>query len=67
MVYHVTMTNKKLLTLQQACYFLSISPSTIKRWEQDGIVNPIRMTPKSPRRYDKDEIMKLVNKRGELV
>lgn len=40
----------KLLTITQAAKFLNISPDTLRRWEEKGIVTPAR-TKGGSRRY----------------
>lgn len=54
------MTN--LLNQKQACEYLNISRSTIIRWENEGIIIPVRTKGKH-RRYELKDLEKLIGKR----
>jgi excisionase family DNA binding protein len=54
--------SNKLLTQKEACKYLNISRTTILRWEDEGVVNPIRTTGKH-RRYKIEDLDRLLNKK----
>ena len=54
--------SKKLLTQKEACKYLNVSRSTILRWEDNGVVSPIRTTGRH-RRYKIEDLDKLINKK----
>ncbi len=54
--------SKKLLNQKEACKYLNISRSTILRWEDIGIVEPIRTVGRH-RRYKIEDLDKLINKK----
>lgn len=54
--------SKKLLTQKEACKYLNISRSTILRWEDEGIIKPIRTIGRH-RRYRVEDLDKLLDKK----
>lgn len=53
----------ELLTLQQACEILQVHPNTLRAWDKKGILVAIRIGEKKIRRYRKEDILKLINKK----
>jgi excisionase family DNA binding protein len=49
---------EKLYSLKEACKFLGVSPSTIRRWEKEGKIKCVR-TLGGQRRVPESEIMRL--------
>jgi putative resolvase len=49
---------EKLYSLQEACEFLGVSPSTIRRWEREGKIRCVR-TPGGQRRVPESEVARL--------
>jgi putative resolvase len=49
---------ERLYTLKEACEFLGVSPSTIRRWEKAGKLKCVR-TPGGQRRVPESEINRL--------
>lgn len=48
-----------ILTLKEACEFLKVSKSTIRRWEKNGHIKSIR-TVGNHRRYDINELKRIL-------
>jgi excisionase family DNA binding protein len=46
---------KRLLTVAQAAERLGISPQTVRRWADEGLI-PMARTPTGHRRFDPDQI-----------
>lgn len=53
----------ELLTLQEACDFLKVHRNTLRAWDANGILPAIRIGTKRLRRYKKEDIMQLLNKK----
>lgn len=53
----------ELMTLKEACDFLKCHPNTLRQWDKKGILPAIRIGEKKVRRYKKEDIMKLLNKK----
>lgn len=54
----------ELLTLKEACDFLKVHPNTLRAWDAKGILPAIRIGTKRVRRYKKEDIMLLLNKKS---
>jgi len=46
--------NKKILTIKEASEFLGVHPCTLRNWEKQGLIKPIRIGHGRHRRYTKD-------------
>lgn len=44
-----------LLTIEEAALVFNVSSKTLRRWEEQGYISPLR-TPGGHRRYSKDQI-----------
>jgi len=53
----------ELLTLNEACELLKVHPNTLRQWDKQGILPAIRIGTKRVRRYRKEEIIKMLNKK----
>lgn len=53
----------ELLTLPETCVILKVHPNTLRAWDTNGILPAIRIGTKRLRRYKKEDIMKLLNKK----
>lgn len=50
----------KLLTIKQASEFLGVHPDTLRNWERQGHIKPLRIGARQDRRYTQemlDEIL----------
>lgn len=58
------MTKKvKLLRIRQVAEMLGVNPETLRRWDRDGTFKAIRIGRRGHRMYDKNDIMKLIERR----
>ena len=53
----------KILTLKQACELLNCHPNTLRNWDNKGILRAIRFGQRGDRRYNKEDILKILKKR----
>ncbi|MBI3627831.1 MAG: helix-turn-helix domain-containing protein [Candidatus Sungbacteria bacterium] len=53
----------ELLTLKEACAVLKCHPNTLRQWDTKGILKAIRIGIRKDRRYQKDDILKLLKKK----
>ena len=51
----------ELLSLKEACEVLKCHPNTLRQWDKKGILVAIRFGERKDRRYDKNDILKLLN------
>lgn len=51
------MTN--LLTIKQAAEYLAVHPNTLRNWEKDGRIQPVRLGTRRDRRYQQEDLEKL--------
>jgi excisionase family DNA binding protein len=50
-----------LLTLNQTAQLLSVSPWTLRKWDNEGKLKAVRVGTGKHRRYRKEDIMKIAN------
>ena len=50
---------KRLLTVTQAAERIGVSPQTVRRWADEGLI-PVARTPTGHRRFDADQIEAVV-------
>lgn len=70
MVYSYSMPQSgkkepKLLTLKQACEILNCHPNTLRAWDTKGYLVAVRFGTRGDRRYRKEDVMKLLEKKGK--
>ena len=53
----------EILTLRQACEVLNCHPNTLRQWDRKGILIAIRFGERKDRRYKRDDILKLLNRK----
>ena len=51
----------ELLSLKEACEVLKCHPNTLRQWDKKGILVAIRFGERKDRRYNKSDILKLLN------
>ena len=56
-------SKNQLLTLREACELLKVHPNTLRKWDKKGILKAVRFGERKDRRYRKEDIMKLLNKK----
>ena len=52
-----------LIKLSEACKILNVHPQTLRAWDKKGILVAIRFGQRGDRRYKKEDIEKLMNKK----
>ncbi len=51
----------ELLSIRDTANLLSVSFSTLRRWDRIGHLTPIRLHPGGPRRYRRSDVEALLN------
>jgi len=54
---------QRLLRIKQAADVLGVTPLTLRRWDNKGILKAIRIGTRGDRRYDPQELKRLIKKR----
>ncbi|MFC1600592.1 helix-turn-helix domain-containing protein [Patescibacteria group bacterium] len=54
----------ELLTLSEVAEILNVHPNTLRKWDKEGILKAIRFGERGDRRYNKEDIKKLVKSRN---
>ncbi|OGM16529.1 hypothetical protein A2V56_00570 [Candidatus Woesebacteria bacterium RBG_19FT_COMBO_42_9] len=57
----------ELFTLKQACRILKVHPNTLRTWDKKGILVAIRIGEKKVRRYRKEDLLDLINKKSKRM
>lgn len=57
------MKEEKLLKLNETSELLNVHPNTLRKWDKKGILTAVRFGVRGDRRYKKEDIMKLLNKK----
>ena len=53
----------ELLTLKETCEILKVHPNTLRQWDKKGILKAVRFGARRDRRYRKEDIIKLIDKK----
>ena len=53
----------EVLTITQAAELLNCHPNTLREWDRKGVLTAIRFGERKDRRYRKEDLMKLLNKK----
>ncbi len=53
----------EILTMKQVCELLNVHPNTLRNWDNKGTLKAIRFGTRKDRRYRKEDILKLLNKK----
>ncbi len=51
------------LTLKQACELLQVHPNTLRNWDENGTLKPIRIGERKLRRYKKADLLKMMEQK----
>jgi len=50
----------EILTMKQVCEILNVHPNTLRNWDNRGVLKAIRFGSRRDRRYNKENILKLL-------
>jgi excisionase family DNA binding protein len=53
----------QLLTLKQACEILNCHPNTLRAWDKKGYLVAVRFGTRGDRRYRREDVMKLLERK----
>ena len=53
---------ENLMRIKQASEYLGVHPATLRRWEDDGLIIPVRIGVRGDRRYNKTMLINLIEK-----
>jgi len=56
------MNMEKLMKIKEASSYLGVHPATLRRWEEQGLIIPVRIGARGDRRYNKAMLIDLINK-----
>lgn len=57
---HADTKSPELMTIAQAAELLNVHPDTLRNWERRGLVRPKRIGTRKDRRYNREQILKLL-------
>ncbi len=52
----------ELLTMKETCELLKVHPNTLRQWDKKGILKAVRFGARKDRKYNKEEVLKLLNR-----
>jgi len=64
---HKNALPEKMLSVKQVASILSVHPSTVRRWEREGLLKAYRIGPRRSLRFAGGDILDFVNKSGKEV
>ena len=53
------------LTLKRVSELLKVHPNTLRNWDKNGTLKPIRIGERKIRRYKKEDVIKFVEKNND--
>jgi len=53
-----------ILTAKEVAHILHLHVNTVRRWESQGVLRGYRIGPRRDRRFEQDEILRLINETG---
>jgi len=53
----------EILRMKQTCELLNVHPNTLRNWDNKGVLKAIRFGTRKDRRYKKEDILKLLNRK----
>ncbi|MEX1130381.1 MAG: helix-turn-helix domain-containing protein [Candidatus Woykebacteria bacterium] len=56
---------EELLTIKQAAKILHVSPQTLRRWDDKGILKAVRIGTREDRRYHKKDIEEYISHKNK--
>ena len=55
----------KLIGIKEVAELLSVSPATLRRWDNEGKLSAIKISERGDRRYKKEDIKKFLENLGK--
>lgn len=55
----------ELITLSEASQILKVHPNTLRKWDRKGILKAVRFGERGDRRYKKEDLEKMIDKKRE--
>ena len=49
----------KYLTIEQVCEILKVHPNTLRNWDKEKKLKPIRLGTRGDRRYEREQVLKV--------
>ncbi len=62
----MTLKNDRMLTSRQLARLLNVHINTIRRWNNQGMINAYRIGTRGDRRFDRDEIERFLAEKNNL-
>ena len=59
--------SERMLSVKQIAYGLNVHPSTVRRWEKNGLLKAYRIGPRGNIRFARDDIVDFVCERRQEV
>lgn len=59
--------NPKLLRIKEAAEMLGINPETLRRWDNQGRLQAVRMGKRKDRRYKLEDLQKIIEGHTKIV
>lgn len=56
--------SKEYLRITEASKLLGVHPNTLRNWDKQNILRPVRVGPRKERRYKKQDVIKFMNNSG---
>jgi type I restriction enzyme M protein len=57
---------KKLLSISEVAELLGVNQDTLRNWEKDGKITPLRVGPRKDRKYRPEDIERIIDDKGIL-
>lgn len=52
----------EMLTVREVARLFHVHPNTLRRWSSSGIIKAYRITPRGDRRFEREEVTRLLTK-----
>jgi excisionase family DNA binding protein len=62
----MTLKNDRMLTSRQLARLLNVHINTVRRWNNQGMINAYRIGTRGDRRFDRDEIERFLAEKNNL-
>jgi excisionase family DNA binding protein len=62
----MTLKNDRMLTSRQLARLLNVHINTVRRWNNQGMINAYRIGTRGDRRFDRDEVERFLAEKNNL-